>query len=64
MKTVSVLSYILHRLTSVLFLGSDSSVAGDPVPHDIVGTPEPEIKGETVNNHQGIKGKSAGSFCY
>ncbi|KAJ7919940.1 hypothetical protein B0H13DRAFT_2427629 [Mycena leptocephala] len=56
MKTVSVLSYILHRLTSVSFLGSDSSIAGDPVPHDIVGTPELEIKGEMVNNHQGIKG--------
>ncbi|KAJ7856916.1 hypothetical protein B0H13DRAFT_2357182 [Mycena leptocephala] len=56
MKTLSVVSYILHRLTSVFLLGSDSSVAGDPVPHDIVGTPEPEIKGETVNNHQGIKG--------
>jgi hypothetical protein len=39
--------------------GSDSSEEGDPAPRDVVVTPEPEIKGEIVDNNQRMKGKSA-----
>jgi hypothetical protein len=45
-------------------LGSDSSLGGDLAPLDVAGTPEPEIKGETVVNSQGMKGKSTVSFCH
>ncbi|KAJ6595104.1 hypothetical protein DFH09DRAFT_1413021 [Mycena vulgaris] len=36
--------------------GSDSSEEGDPAPRDVVATPEPEIKDETVDNNQRMKG--------
>ncbi|KAF7371486.1 hypothetical protein MVEN_00003200 [Mycena venus] len=39
--------------------GFDSSEEDDPAPHNVFATPEPEIKGKTVENNQRMKCKSA-----
>ncbi|KAJ6538270.1 hypothetical protein DFH09DRAFT_1369014 [Mycena vulgaris] len=37
-------------------LTQNARTEGDPAPRDVVATPEPEIKGETVDNNQRMKG--------